>query len=231
MKSERRHKLQENVLAHELVQIKEFFNKYGNWIAILLAGALLVWLIVWYRGGREDRTLSAENAQFESAKAQVLIPDKRKAALDSIESLAINARDELLGARAAAFLGNYFCKGHATALREGDPAAAELLVKARTNYQRVIRDYPQQKSQIAHARIGLGVLAENTGDLEGAKKEYELARSAAEPGSPAALEASHRLTVLGTATQPLRFVTTLPSTQPASTQPATRPATRPVAKN
>ena len=33
MKSKRRHELQENVLAHELVEVKQFFSKYGNWIA------------------------------------------------------------------------------------------------------------------------------------------------------------------------------------------------------
>ena len=52
MKSKRRHELQENVLAHELVEVKQFFSKYGSWIFGGSLAVLIVVLIVWFAHSR-----------------------------------------------------------------------------------------------------------------------------------------------------------------------------------
>ena len=67
MKAKRRHELKENVLAHELGLLRGLFKKYGNWILGALVAAVVIFLIVRYFSGREQRRLQEAVAHFSEA--------------------------------------------------------------------------------------------------------------------------------------------------------------------
>lgn len=225
MKSKRRHELQENVLAQELVQVKQFFNKYGNWLAGGLLAVLAVVLIVWYSGSRADTRRKEEEARFNLAIRQVHDPAKEAGALASLGELAENAKDRLLAGRVACFLGDFHCSKHQASVREGSDEAADFMAKAKRYYQMVIREQSLPKPLLAGAHLGLGTLAHDSGDVASAKAEYERA-SRIDPLSSAGLKARDRLTAMQARTGPVHIVTSLPATAPA-TAPATGPAGRP----
>ena len=222
MKSKRRHELQENVLAHELVEVKQFFSKYGNWIFGGLAAVLIVVAIVWYSGRRAETRATQENAQFNLAIGQVYDPANETSALASLGELAENAKDRLLAARAAGFLGEFYSSKHQAPAREGSAEAADFMAKAKRYYEMVVRERSQPKQLLASAHVGLGTLAYDAGDVATAKAEYEKAVKA-HPQSPGGLEARRLLAAMEGLSGPVHIVTTLPTTAPA-TVPATGPA-------
>lgn len=225
MKSKRRHELQENVLAHELVQVKQFFSKYGNWIAGGLAAVIIVVLIVWYTGSRAETRTAEEEAQFNLAIRQVHDPAKQGGALASLAELAENAKERLLAARVARFLGDFYSSEHQAAAKEGSGEAADFMAKAKRYYQMVIAEHSDLKALVAAAHLGLGTLALDSGDAAAAKAEYEKAVKA-HPQCSGGLEARRLLKEMKERSGPVHIVTSRPTTAPA-TAPATRPASRP----
>ena len=222
MKSKRRHELQENVLAHELVEVKQFFSKYGNWILGGLAAVGIVVLVVLYTGRRAETRAIEEEAQFRRAIRQVHDPANEARALASLGGLAENAKDRLLAARVAGFLGKFYSSKHQASVTAGSAEAADFMTKAKRYYEMVVREPSQPKPLLASAHLGLGTLAYDAGDVATAKAEYEKAIKA-HPQSPGGLEARHLLAEMEGRSGPVHIVTTLPTTAPA-TVPATGPA-------
>lgn len=222
MKSKRRHELQENVLAHELVEVKQFFSKYGNWIFGGLAAVVIVVLIVWYAHGQAERRTREEKAQFNRAIGQMYDPAKEASALASLGELAENAKDRLLAARVAGLLGEVYSSKHQASVREGSAEAADFMTKAKRYYQMVVDDGNAPKPLLAAAHVGLGTLAYDSGDVATAKAEYGKAVKA-QPESPGGLEARRLLAAMEGRSGPVHIVTTLPTTAPA-TVPASVPA-------
>ena len=222
MKSKRRHELQENVLAHELVEVKQFFSKYGNWILGGVLAVLAVVLIVWYAGSRADSLAAEQDAQFNLAIRQVHDPAREAGALASLAELAENAKDRLLAARVAGFLGEFYSSKRQASVREGSTEAADFMAKAKRYYEMVVREPSQPKQLLASAHVGLVTLAYDAGDVATAKAEYEKAVKA-HPQSPGGLEARRLLAAMEGRSGPVHIVTTLPTTAPA-TVPATGPA-------
>ncbi len=222
MKSKRRHELQENVLAHELVEVKQFFSKYGNWLAGGLTAVLIVVGIVWYAHRQAERRASEEKAQFNRAIGQMYDPANEASALASLGELAENAKDRLLAARVAGLLGEVYSGKHQASASEGSLEAADLMAKAKRYYQMVIDERNAPKPLLAAAHVGLGTLAYDSGDVATAKAEYGKAVKA-QPESPGGIEARYQLAAMEGRSGPVHFVTTLPTTAPA-TVPASRPA-------
>lgn len=222
MKSKRRHELQENVLAHELGEVKQFLSKYGNWIAGGLAAVLIVVLIVWYTHSRAEKQQTEEETRFSRAIGQVYDPANEASALASLGELAENAKDRLLAARVAGFLGEFYSSKHQASVREGSLEAADLMTKANRYYQMVVNERNAPKLLLAAAHVGLGTLAYDAGDVATAKAEYEKAVKA-HPQSPGGIEARRLLAGMEGRSGPVHFVTTLPTTAPA-TVPGSRPA-------
>jgi tetratricopeptide (TPR) repeat protein len=210
------------VLAHELVAVKQFFSKYGNWIFGGLVAVLAVVLIVWYSGHRADSLAAQQNAQFNLAIRQVNDPANETSALASLGELAENAKNRLLAAQAAGFLGEFYSSKHQASVTEGSTEAADFMAKAKRYYEMVVRERSQPKQLLASAHMGLGTLASDAGDFATAKAEYEKAVKA-HPQSPGGLEARRLLAAMEGRSGPVHIVTTLPTTAPA-TVPATGPA-------
>jgi len=236
MKSNRRHELRENVLAHELVNIKEFFSRYGNWILTSVTVVALV-LVVWmYYRGRVERRFSSEKTDLVKYTRQPgLTEDER---LDGLIGLAETAKDTLVGSRAAVRAGDFCSQKYLDAIRRSDSLQTQQWrEKAERYYRLAIDKYPNRKPLAAKAYLGLGILAESAGDAAAAEANYDQVGRLVHAGFPAAIEARRRSRLLQGWLEPVRFATTTQSTQPASspstaprpasTLPASAPAARP----
>ena len=226
MKSRRRHELKESTLAHELVQIRDFYRKYGNWIVTFLAAAVIIWLIAWYYRGRSSKRITDEMAQYALAVADLGDLDKQDGALDSLASLAEGTKDPLLAARAATDLGDVYCAKHMDAVRRDQAEAGRFHKEATYFYRLVIEEHSEYKVMVARAHLGLGALAQNSDNRAKAQSHYEKIASLVSPGSPLGLEARRQQAgMAGASSKPVRFATSLPATLPAATAPSSKPAT------
>ncbi|MCK4625292.1 MAG: tetratricopeptide repeat protein [Phycisphaerae bacterium] len=231
MKAQRRHELQENVLAHELGQIKTFFNRYGNWITGVIVAVLIVLLVVWHYRSRSAAELLEQAAMFETLKQGIYEPDKQASSLEAMVDLAQDARDPLISASASMFAADFCVRQYIVDLRNPEgKQAGEYREKAKKHYNLVIEKHSDWKIFVAKAHLGLGILAENAADWTTAKSEYELVTRSLDDTYPVWVEAQRRLNNLKVWKEPFRFATTLPTTAPA-TAPATKPAdTQPASK-
>ncbi len=227
MKSQRRHELKENVLAHELGQMKRFFNRYGNWIWGVGLAVLIVVLIAWHYRSRSAAELVEQRSRFESLRNDVLDPDKQASALTGLIDLAENASDPVVSASACLYVANFHAGQHGIALiRSETDKSLEHRKKAEKYYRLVVDRHSQRKIFVAKARFGLGVLAENAGDWTSARSEFEHVRRIVGEGFPVAVDAGLRLKQLDVWRKQVRFSTTMPSITP-TTMPTTAPATMP----
>lgn len=225
MKAQRRHELQENVLAHELGEIKTFFNRYGNWILGLAVATMVVLLIVWHYRSRSATELVEQSARFETLKRDVYVQDKQASALEGLVDLAEDARDPLLSASAYMLSADFCAEQYVTGLRRSDSQQADQYRKKAEEYYRlVIEKHHDRNVFVARAHLGLGMLAESAADWATARSEYEQVRRLLNDGFPVSAEAQRRLNNLEVWSKPFRFATTAPTTEPATTGPATKPA-------
>lgn len=229
MKTRRRHELKENVLAHELGKIKDFFNRYGNWITGAVVAALIVFLIVWHYRARSARELAEQRNNYETFRREIYEPEKRDSAEAGLIELAENARDPFISALACVDVADFCSSRYADALRRSDAAQTQQYRrKAEKYYRLVIQKHPDRNPFVARAHFGLGMLAENQADWTTARSEYEQVRRLVNSAYPVAIEAQLRLNRLDGWSKPVRFATTEPATAPATTAPATtEPATAP----
>ena len=233
MKAKRRHELKENVLAHEFGQIKSFFNRYGNWVLAAVTAVVIVLLVVWYYSRLSKRRLADELSEYERLTRFANVEDDAR--LSGLTQLAETAKDRVVAAGSAVYAGDLCLQRYLDALRQGDAAAGrEWREKAERFYHLAIDRYPDRKMFQAKAHLGLGVLAENVGDLVSARAEYEQASRSVSAVYPVAMEAQRRLAHLEAWSKPVRFATTTqasqPTTAPVATQPASSPATAPAGK-
>ena len=225
MKTQRRHELQENVLAHELGNIKAFFNRYGNWITGLLVATLVVVLVVWHYRSRIAAELAEQSALYETLKQDVSAPDKQASALDGLINLSETARDPLLSASASMLAADFCAEQYVTSLRHSDGKQAGLeRAKAEKYYRLVIEKHSDRKVFVARAHLGLGMLAESASDWETAQSEYKKAQRMLDDTFPVSVEAQRRLNTLEVWSKPFRFATTAPTTEPVTSGPASKPA-------
>jgi hypothetical protein len=244
MKSERRHELQRNTLAVEMVKVWEFLRRRGNLIAwVALGAAAIVLAVVWYTNNRARSEVELQ-AQFERCVlpfTQSQTPEQEQA---SLEKIAAEKSSPLWAANAEADLGDTMAKrliAQWPGLGEADRLA--LRAQSQAYYKKVIEDFPKEPVALAKAHFGLGKLAEDWDDVETARKEYEEAAAAGGEGlkgQPIAWvirDALGRLEQLqGTVYMPASAPAALwtasgPSSSPATARGAasSAPASRPVA--
>jgi tetratricopeptide (TPR) repeat protein len=225
MKARRRHELKENVLAHELGEVKNFLSKYGNWVLAAITAVLIVVLVVWYYHRRSQAESINERNRYEQLTQQAELGLEER--LAGLIELAENAKSPINGASAAVFAGN-LCLQRYLDLQDESAAqeSREWLRKAEEHFRLAIQKYPELNPMVARAHFGLGTVAENEGDMETAEAEYEQARRLVSPADALAGDAEYRLSRLKAWSKPVKFATTTQATQPAATAPAeTRPAT------
>jgi len=226
MKARRRHELKENVLAHELGQIKTFFNKYGNWILAGATAVAVVLLVIWYSDTRSARALAEEKARFDRLMRDSSMSEKDR--LAGLDDLARGAKNPVVAASAGVFLGDMYSDRHLTAVNASDTLAAN---RARANaekyYRFVISEYAERALLVARAHFGLAVMAENAKQTDQARKHYEAVKRLVKPSLPVALDAALRLAQLKRWSATVPFATTTRAT--TASAPASGPASAPAA--
>ena len=218
MKAKRRHELKENVLARELVQLKEFFSRYGTWLLVGAAAVGLVLLVVGRVRASRRQALYAERARYAELTRSPSIKEEER--LKGLAELAETARDPLTAADAAIAAADLWSQRYIDALvRSASPEADKARRKAEELYNLVITRYAQQSRHVAKAHFGLGALAESAGDKQAAERHYRKASQMLNRGYPVVLEAQRRLAALADFRE-VRFATTLPTQPTTSTAPA-----------
>lgn len=229
MKAKRRHELKENVLAHELGEIKAFFGKYGNWVLAGVTAVAVVLLVVWYYHRASTRREAEEQGQYTRLTRHADVEDEER--LKGLVEMVETAKDPVVAAGSAVYLGEFCYNKYVDALRRGNRHEAQDWRKKAEQYFRLtIEKYPDRKVYLTKAHLGLGDLALNAGDLASAEAQYEKAGRSVHAAHPLAMNAQRKLRDLKTLSEPVRFATTTQATQPAApaaSGPATRPTTAP----
>jgi hypothetical protein len=174
MKSEERHELNENALQSWLQYGLPLFLKDNVWYILF---AISLGALAWSLWNRHEQTLTrtAQTASSELAAAERPGVENRAVKLQTIIQ-----QYDVPPVRALALrdLGNYYLESVALGKTDASPAAArvdpvEALAKAKENFDRVLKEFPDQLLAAGSAKLGLAVIAENNGDWDAARKIYE----------------------------------------------------------
>ena len=209
MKAERRHELKTNALARGLTDFPDFWREYGSRILLAVVVGLLVYLGVKYWGDRkannarrvvdalqtlqtvnsdleiQPRQYSRQNSERLHHERQVL----RQEADSAVNTLLDLAKDSRTRANAYLGKGEVDWKlANLPALPGADTEPSlevkpeerdRLLNDARTAYEEAIRESSDAYT-VLEARLGLAAIAENLGQWDKARQQYELLANSAE---------------------------------------------------
>jgi len=212
MKSQRRHELQENALATELGQMKEFFARYGNWVLTGLAVVVFIFLAVWYWHTRSQTSAANEWATYENLKNNRTMLEKERD--PQLVELINTSKNPAIAAGAALLHAEDLTDRYAFFLSEPQllRSAPELKTTALQYYQLVIDRYSDMKPFVARAYLGIGKLAENDGEFAKARENYQQVLSLVNNAYSTAAEAQRRLQHVGSL---VPSTASAPSSQPA----------------
>ncbi|MFA5865549.1 MAG: tetratricopeptide repeat protein [Phycisphaerae bacterium] len=216
MKAHDRHDLKKNDLADTLGHIQRFFIEHGSKV---LAVAVLVLVII---AAAFYFAHSSRMARIQAWEQLLAMQSGQNANFkpDDLRVLAQQTSDRQVAAFAWKALGDILSREHLTG---GEKALASQAEQA---YETVINNYPEFPLVSGGAKMGLGVLYEDTGRWDQAKQIYEQIReNQAFAGTGLPDLARARIENLPTWRQATQ--TPLPTSQP-STQSVT--ATRPAIK-
>jgi tetratricopeptide (TPR) repeat protein len=267
MKSEHRHDLQTNDLAKSLMTFPDYVREYGGRVALGLAIVVLAVILIMQRTNRSQ----AESIRYRDdlAFARTVIERVSNAGVNfqggttfdpgnpaigdarrRLRDVRENASDKAVLAQAllaqgdlAWALGNF--PEPSTASTQPAPKLEkerpEFQADAKTAYQQIVSQYPDQTIPFLASHFGLAAIAENARNWDEARKEYQIVKD-----HPEAIESYKRLAdrqlkalddlrhpvLIGQVPDKLELPTppnTLtPSTAPSS-QATTRPTTTPTA--
>jgi len=266
MKAEHRHELKTNDLAKSLLTFQDYVKVYGGRVFLGLAIVILIIVLIVQRMGKSrDEAIKMQDdlayviGQIDRlSRAQVVGEGQvtmRPAEADQVRRILQEIRekgsDKKILAEATVAQGDYCwalanfpnVPGATTqpSLRPEKPRD-DLQKEAKDTYQQVMIQYPDEAQAVIKARFGLGAVAENEGNWDEAKKQYEAIRdnSAASTSYQNLAKAKimrleeirHPLLVGVVPDKPEVPKITLPSTTTPSetTRPATTGAVAPVTK-
>ncbi len=255
MKAERRHELQTNALAKWLADVPLYLRFHFGKILLGLLVLILVVMLIRQRmvasqtsgleameGLNEARRLVSQlpSLDFTEPDAPKRAAERRRATsqaeglIEQVIAQTSDPDDSALRAEAYVLRGDLYwtlanlpeVPGATTQPALLSPRKPDDYLKdAAEAYQQVLRTYPQRTTSAVTAMFGLAAIAENRGDWDGARAQYEaLARQPNVPEVTKTL-ATQRMEYLSRLQEPLYTgtVTSQPSTQPA-TQPSTEPS-------
>ena len=229
MKAQRRHELQRNALEVEILKLWEFLRRKGNYLAWGALGvAAVVLAAVWYvkRSGSD-----AETVQALFTRCALMPPSEQRE--QGLQTVASSRSQPFWASLADVELANDVALRLVTQWPGiGEAERMDLRRQAETYYQKAISEFPKEELAVAKAHYGLGKLAEDWGELEKARVEYEevlRAGTTAEilKGQPILYVAQDARTKLplyqGTVNMPTSAAASGPSSEPAS-GPSSGPA-------
>ncbi len=258
MKSERRHELETNQLADMLARIPALWHQHGRWILLGAVFVALVIALIFNRVHSKKLEAQLATEQLAAAREGIgrlqnfeplspAVPAADRALL--FNNLVDGIRQNLDGtagyfdepamlAEALVARGdlnwiiaNYpeLADGENAPAVPTDEQRATALEEARTAYERILGNYPNITMAALSARMGLAAIAENRGDWDAARQQYEAVASDEAFPESFRQEARQRLETLDKVRKPVLLVEARPPVMEASTAaPTTAPTTAPV---
>lgn len=235
-------------LATGIDRIPEWWNRHGNKVLIVFTIAALAYALYSFRQnseikarveGQQDLAVARETltqlrnprlgAQPPEAYAMIRKQGYSEASAALSDILNNHSDDESLAVQALLIQGdlNYTVAMlpdlEAATTRPTlklDQTPEKLFSTARASYTTIVTNYPNRAEEVAHAKLGLAAIAENTGDFDTAKKLYTEVAGDAVATATYRNVASARLDMLPNLARPMRL-------RNSTTQPSSRPTTNP----
>ena len=203
MKAEERHRLKTNELAESLGQLPEYLRKHSSQIITWVIVVLIVLLgISWYvkvrRRGHLERQVQTQQLianleLMQFAAARQSMPDPETGQLPGAVSYDGQSLASMLGAVVEAEQGTatglLALLGQAEALRSqllfsdmplGPEQRASICSDVASLYEQALQHYPDSAWALGSAKLGLGMLAEDQGQWDVAREQYEQIAALAE---------------------------------------------------
>jgi hypothetical protein len=222
MKTARRQELRTNELAQQIDQIGDYVKQNMTaFTTVVLAAAVIVAGVFWFMKSRQNKLMDAWSSvgSFE-------MNEDPGATIDRLQGVIDQNIDRALTAEAIIKMGNVAMMQ----LVSPNPAAASQPVQrdwakiADKAFAQIASEYGDRKMAAAHAKIALGVLAENRGEMDRARSWYkQVAEDKSLAESPLLAQAEYRLKNMDEWSAPVVFpppppmvmLPPSPSTQPA----------------
>lgn len=225
MKAERRHELQQNALAKVIKDAPQAWQQYGGRLLLVLVAVLLIVFLIRYQintnrentqRARESLALArqmidqlrAAHPLFSPGTPAQLASTRRQSAKDAedaIQAIIGLADDPTITAEALVARGDLNwvlatmpeLPGATTQpTLKFDRDEKELLDLAAESYNAVLTQFPAQSASVIAARFGLGAIAENRGNWDEAREQYEIIEKNENLGSAYRTQARARLVSL-----------------------------------
>jgi hypothetical protein len=223
MKAEERHELQQNDLKSWLQYgFPVWIKQNGSYV--LLAIALIILGFQLWNYMERNRQAKVQSAINELVSLAEPSTENR---IFKLQNIVDQNDSKPIRAIALRDLGNAYLLTVATG-KSDDPLNTapvdkeDALRRAEEAFTRIVNEFSDQKLALGGAKMGLAVIAENRGDWDGAKKQYEAIADDKGPfaNTPFAKEAAERIKNLDKSKNAPRLATLTPATAPA-TAPAT----------
>ena len=255
MKAQRRHELQQSDLAKVIKQAPSFWQQSGGRWLLAAVAVLVIVILIRYRVGSARQASAAAADSLSISRMLIdqlrspqmlmmtqLAPPNEVAvrrrqifseATNEIGKVTQTTDDRTLNAEAQVARGD-LCwtlstlppiPGAATqpSLVVRDPK--ELITNASEAYRSVLETYSDIKPAVTAARFGLAAIAENQGNWDAAKQQYEAIKAAAPDAGPNHQLAEQRLNILPKLRETV--ILAKPATEPAALPPTTASAISP----
>lgn len=172
MKTERRHELKENDLAHLLEQARVYLGEHGKQVTLAVLGvvAVVVLVSVFLR----SRAAGIEDVWRQRAELKLDNIDEARTSLKTLRNLALNAPDRTFTLSALMECG-------ASSLRfarqqPGGIPDQEMMEFARESYTELLKRFSQNPLAFGTAHCGLATVEENAFVLDGNAARKDAAR-------------------------------------------------------
>lgn len=196
MKARRRHELQTNILAEQLAETVEYLKNKGQVIGLVALAVVVALGVTWY--WRYSARVSRQQGWSAMLALWHASPDEQPDYFARLEQVARSYRDPALRAAAWAQLGSRLLDEATGSEATDQPQETKkLLERAKTAFQKVLAETPEQMVPAAIAHLGLASMAASAGDFETAKQHYQaVAGSEQFDNTPFQRQAAESLTVL-----------------------------------
>lgn len=182
MDSQHRHELKENDLMEFLRNFKEWFNKYGTQVLLVILIAVLAYVGVNWFTGREMRQRQAAWAEYAASatpEGLAQLGDRYSRSRPGVAAMSLLDAADLL--RREAVLGIGPDAQNPTASGELTDDQRRTLEQAANYYQRVIDMPGTHLLYQLNAHMGLAATQVSLGDREAAREHYRAAMQASGP--------------------------------------------------
>jgi len=171
MKADRRHELKENDLAVALESLREYVDRNGKQISVVLLAVIVVFGAVSF--GIRSHASTVANLWRERADLKFGSPEDAKKSLNSLDRLVTQAPNDAFALACLLDEGREALK---LAASEPAPSNREMNERARQTFETLRTRFPNNAMALGTALTGLATVEENAFSLDGDASHKEKAR-------------------------------------------------------